>query len=78
MKTLGYIAVYPAPDPKIARLAELAYNLWWSWNPDAQALYNDVDPDLWQKVNHNPVKFLRLVSQRKLDAAAADAGYLAR
>ena len=31
-----------------------------------------------QQVNHNPVKFLRLVSQRKLDAAAADPAYVAR
>ena len=33
---------------------------------------------LWAEVNHNPVKFLRLVSQRKLDAAAADPAYVAR
>lgn len=78
MKTLGHIAVYPAPDPKIARLSDLAYNLWWGWNPDAQALYEQIDPALWKKVNHNPVKFLRLVSQGRLDRAAADADYLAR
>ena len=78
MKTLGHVSVYSAPDPKIARLAELAYNLWWSWNPDAQALYEDIDPELWKQVNHNPVKFLRLVSQGRLDAAASDPSYLAR
>lgn len=78
MKSLGVIAVYPTPDPKIARLAELACNLWWSWNPPAQALYEEIDPDLWKRVNHNPVKFLRLVSQRRLDRAAADSAYLAR
>ena len=78
MNTLGYIAVYPRPRPEISRLTELAFNLWWSWHPAAQTLYEEVDPALWQQVNHNPVKFLRLVSQKKLDRAAADAGYRAR
>ena len=41
MNTLGHIAVYPRPRPEIARLTELAYNLWWSWNPAAQALYEE-------------------------------------
>lgn len=78
MKTIGHVAVYPAPHPQIARLTELAYNLWWSWNPAAQALYADIDPALWRQVNHNPVKFLRRVSQRMLDQAAADPAYVAR
>jgi starch phosphorylase len=56
----------------------LAYNLWWSWNADAQALYADIDPTLWKRVNHNPVKFLRLVSQAKLDRAASDEHYQSR
>ncbi len=78
MKTLGQVAVYPALDKKIARLGELAYNLWWSWYPAAQALYHAIDPELWKQVNHNPVKFLRLVSQRRLDAVAQDPEFLAR
>ena len=78
MKTIGQVAVYPAPGAKIARLSDLAFNLWWSWHPAAQELFERVDPRLWAKVNHNPVKFLRLVSQRKLDAAAADPAYVAR
>ena len=54
MKTLGHVAVYSAPDPKIARLSELAYNLWWSWTPEAQALYRDIDPDLWKRGQSQP------------------------
>ena len=78
MKIIGQVAVSPTPGPQIARLTELAYNLWWSWNPAAQSLYEVVDPDLWKQANHNPVKFLRRVGQRKLDRVAADADYLAR
>jgi len=77
VKTLGHVVVYPTPKAEIARLTELAFNLWWSWNPAAQALYETIDPGLWKQANHNPVKFLRLVSQQKLDRAAVDPGYRA-
>ncbi len=78
MRILGKVTVFPVPPEPIARLSELAYNLWWSWTPAAQALYRDIDPDLWQAVNHNPVLFLRRVRQQPLDAAAGDMDYLER
>ncbi|MFV9505717.1 MAG: alpha-glucan family phosphorylase [Oscillochloridaceae bacterium umkhey_bin13] len=65
----------PIP-PRIARLRELAYNLWWTWHPEAQDLYREIDPDLWELDYHNPVDFLRDVRQRKLEAAAANPSYL--
>ncbi|HEX9116883.1 MAG TPA: alpha-glucan family phosphorylase, partial [Anaerolineae bacterium] len=75
---MGQVTVFPTPDARIARLTELAYNLWWSWHPEAQSLFREIDPELWRQVNHNPVKFLRRVSQQKLDRVANDAAYLAR
>jgi glycogen phosphorylase len=65
----------PIPE-RITRLRELAYNLWWSWHPEAQELYHQIDPELWEQDYHNPVNFLRDVRQRRLEAAAADADYL--
>jgi len=66
----------PIPE-RIARLRDLAYNLWWSWHPEAQDLYRHIDAELWEQDYHNPVDFLRDVRQRKLEAAAADPEYLA-
>ncbi|MCS7220594.1 MAG: alpha-glucan family phosphorylase [Anaerolineae bacterium] len=77
MKILGQISVFPAVPTRLSRLNELAYNLWWSWHPAAQALYRDLDPELWERVEHNPVKLLRDLSQERLDAAASDPAYLA-
>ncbi|HXF60456.1 MAG TPA: alpha-glucan family phosphorylase [Caldilineaceae bacterium] len=71
------IAVLPIIPPAIERLEELAYNLWWSWEPDAQALYARLDPALWEATSHNPVRLLHQVSQEKLNAAAEDPDYLA-
>jgi len=34
---------------RIERLGELAYNLWWTWNPDVQRLYKRIDSDLWEE-----------------------------
>jgi glycogen phosphorylase len=46
---------------RINRLGELAYNLWWTWNPDAQRLFSRIDNVLWESTDHNPIQFLRLV-----------------
>lgn len=66
----------PLP-PRIERLRVLAYNLWWSWHEEAQELYRDLDPLLWEELGHNPVALLRRIDQGKLEAAANDAAYLA-
>ena len=58
---------------RLSRLLELAYNLWWAWHPEAQDLFKDIDPTLWENIYHNPVKFLREVRQDRLEASAADA-----
>jgi len=61
---------------RIERLGELAYNLWWTWNPDAQRLFSRIDKELWEKANHNPVLFLRQVERSRLNAAMNDRYYL--
>ncbi|OQY27334.1 MAG: hypothetical protein B6I38_10190 [Anaerolineaceae bacterium 4572_5.1] len=61
---------------RIRRLGELAYNLWWTWNPDVQRLFKRIDIDLWEQTNHNPIRFLRQVELPKLNAVAHDSYYL--
>lgn len=78
MTILGRVAIFPTLPEPIRRLEELAYNLWWAWTPEAQALWCDIDPQLWETIYHNPIKFLRDVAQERLDAAAQDAAYLQR
>ena len=68
--------VVPALPEPLKPLEELAHNLWWSWHPEAVDLFIRLDRQLWQETNHNPVKMLGTISQDKLDAAAADEGFL--
>lgn len=61
---------------RIRRLGELAYNLWWTWNPDAQRLFIRIDRDLWERVDHNPILFLRQIPRASLNAIIQDRYYL--
>lgn len=62
--------------PRINRLGELAYNLWWTWNPDAQTLFLRIDRELWERTNHNPILFLRLVERSRLNAVTNNRYYM--
>ncbi len=61
---------------KIQRLSELAYNLWWSWTPEARELFRLLDYPLWRKTSHNPVEMLIEMSTEQLEARAKDAAWL--
>ena len=61
---------------RINRLGELSYNLWWAWNPMALRLFNRIDNNLWESVNHSPIRFLRTLERPSLNAAAQDPLYL--
>ncbi len=62
---------------RIGRLNELAYNLWWAWNPDAINLYKSLNHNLWDTVSHNPVELLQSIPLNVLRSAAEDPEYLA-
>src|SRR2546421_10999140 len=70
------MTVFPIMPSRISRLYELAYNLWWSWHPEARALYKTRDPDLWQEVGHNHVRLLSEVRPARLEEVASSADYL--
>ncbi|GAC1653466.1 MAG: alpha-glucan family phosphorylase [Ktedonobacteraceae bacterium] len=76
MKVYGRMTVFPVMPPRISRLYELAYNLWWSWRPEARLLYSRLDPALWEHVGHNPVRFLSEVNPSILEKTAANTKYL--
>ncbi|MGD0749909.1 MAG: alpha-glucan family phosphorylase [Anaerolineales bacterium] len=61
---------------RISRLGELAYNLWWTWNPYAQRLFYRIDYALWERLNHNPLLFLRSVGRSEVNAAVQNPAYL--
>ncbi len=72
------IEIYPNVPTALARLPELSNNLFFSWHRPTRALFEDLDPELWQQTGGNPRLMLRCINQENLDRAAADAEYLER
>ncbi|MCS7062837.1 MAG: alpha-glucan family phosphorylase [Methylacidiphilales bacterium] len=68
----------PQIPPRIEGLRELAYNLWWTWNPKAIAIFNELDPALWKKVEHNPVRLLHHIPQTRLIQVSEDPAFVSR
>ena len=76
MYIFNRITVNPQLPKRINKLMDMAYNIWWAWNTDLLKLLKEIDIDLWEQVNKNPVKFLKLISQEKLEQYAKDVNFL--
>lgn len=61
---------------RMADLKELAFNLWWSWNTEAEQLFRRMDPSLWDQVNHNPKLLLEKIDYKRLLVLEEDEDFL--
>ena len=78
MRAIGRFTVRPVLPEALTALGELAQNLRWSWHPETQGVFGEVDPELWESTGRDPVKLLGAVSRRRFDELAADEGFLGR
>ncbi|AIY18177.1 alpha-glucan family phosphorylase [Pimelobacter simplex] len=78
MRAIRRFTVRPVLPDALASLGELAANLRWSWHPPTQALFEAVDPELWQAVGHDPVRLLGEVGGERWAELAADESYVRR
>ena len=76
MYIFNRVTVTPQLPKRINKLSEIANNLWWAWNSDYLRLFQDIDLDLWEVIEKNPVKFLKMVSQEKIEKAAKNEEFL--
>ena len=76
-KSTSYILeVRPRIPVRLARLEELANNLWYSWDLPTRDLFFYIHRNLWDKVGQNPKAFLRGVDEQRLIDASEDPGFL--
>src|SRR5580698_6815310 len=61
-----------------AGLNKLARNLWWTWDQEAQEIFQDLSPRSWQNLYHNAVAVLREVSDYELRVRLQDPDFAAR
>ena len=76
MYIFNKITVNPQLPKRIEKLSEISNNLWWSWNTEFLRLFKKIDKDLWETCEKNPEKFLKQVSQERLEAVATNAEFL--
>ena len=74
---LHRFTVVPSLPKELAGLQRIAYNLWWTWEPQAIELFKRMDPELWRETRHNPVQMLGILQQASLDGLIANEGFMA-
>ena len=73
----SFTVVSELPGP-LARLRDLANNLWWVWHRDSQELFEWMDAARWRECMHNPVLFLDTMDSARLDQLADDPEFKGR
>src|SRR2546422_4179805 len=76
MPTFQIYNVIPTLPAVLEPLREMTFNLWWTWEPLSRRLFRHLDPDLWNRTNHNPVRMLQLSRQARLEELAQDKTFL--
>ena len=72
-KSTSYILqVRPKIPARLARLEELANNLWYSWDRPTRALFARLHPGLWKATGQSPKAFLKRVDEQRLLDAVED------
>src|SRR5213595_1141037 len=76
MPTFQTYNVTPTLPAALEPLREMSFNLWWTWEPSARRLFRQLDPELWNRTNHNPVRMLQLSRQSRLEEVSQDKAFL--
>ena len=63
-------------DDLSERLGELALDLRWTWSHEADALWQQVDAEVWRRTQ-NPWVILQDISTERLEALAAESSFVA-
>jgi starch phosphorylase len=65
-------------DKLVAGLNRLAHNLWWTWDQEAQEIFQELSPRGWQNLYHNAVAILHEVSEYELRVRLQDGDFAER
>jgi phosphorylase/glycogen(starch) synthase len=56
----------------LSKLNDLVQNLWWTWDDEAQELFETIDPDIWLKCEQNPAILFEQVNYSQLEEISND------
>jgi len=72
------IIVDSALPAELNPLRTISRNLWWVWSNDARSLFNEIDPLIWEKCEHNPIILLEETSHDRFQELKADDSFILR
>ena len=64
--------------PKLQLLEEMSQNLWWTWDDEAQRLFEVIDPQTWKDSDMNPMIMFEQVNYERLKQLNKDEEYVAK
>jgi len=70
------LEVNPKVPARLARLDELANNLWYSWDRPTRSLFARLSAGLWRATRHSPKAFLKRIDQKRINEAGDDPVFL--
>lgn len=73
----SYEVLLDLPDP-LEPLGRLVRNYYWAWDHKIRDLFRDIDRELWEKNERNPVGLINQLSPERLESLAGDANFLSR
>lgn len=76
MKKVQRYTVHPSIPKALRPILDVAYNLWWTWNPEAIEVFRWVDNELWESCHHNPVAMLGMTSPERFEELEKDEAFL--
>jgi starch phosphorylase len=77
VRSIRTYTVLPSIPDRLKPLQTLATNLWWCWNADAVSLFRRINPDLFEALDHSPIRLLTTLEQKRFEELAEDDGFLA-
>lgn len=69
---------FPHVPERLSGLIDLAYNLWWSWHPEARVLFKEINQQAWKQSVHNPVKMLQEIPAEFIEGVLTNPEYMRR
>jgi glycogen phosphorylase/synthase len=72
------VVVEPTIPKKLDKLATMFFNLWWTWNHEADELFEHIDPELWKQSGNNPRILAELLNINRLKTLENDPEFVRR
>jgi phosphorylase/glycogen(starch) synthase len=62
----------------LEKLSEISENIWWTWDDDAQELFEIIEPNVWRASDFNPSILFEQIAYKRLQGLSKDKKYIAR